>query len=374
MSRYAAFDAFVLDTETHELRRVAPVHMEPHALRLLELLVQSPGVTVSRETLLRELCGSEQADVANVRVAVQKLRFALGDGHAKRDFRLVVTAEGGYRLEPAVRWYDPPVARPRRAWASVAALALAALVFAAVASFRGRAPFITLDAPAEIDSHEAVVFGDFRGDDGAEVVVYVHPDDRQTQYWPQARAHRNLKLGAWQLKARFGNEFGIDMKQPPPLGFDVVAALVPARARAAFPIEGEGSVLLAANAHAFAAELRRRGAQAVSGPRRIQRLPEPACVQRMARLVSPANPADGQPIPVLSPPIRLVWEPDVPMHAGLWKDGVEQPALRPSSPVRSGTALAALEPGTYQVKIAPTTADKALWCASSAWFVVPGAR
>ena len=373
MSRYAAFDAFVLDTERHELRRLAPLQMEPLPLRLLEILLQHAGVTVARETLLKELCGSAQADVANLRVAVQKLRFALGDGQGKKDFRLVVTAGGGYRLEPAVRWYDAPAPARRPLWAAAAA-ALAVCLLGAVLVQRAREPFITLEAPAEIDSHEAAVFGEYRGDGDAEVVVYVHPDDRQVQYWPQARARRNLKLGAWQLTARFGNEFGIDMKQPPPLGFDVVAALVPARARPRFPIDGEGSVLLAADPRAFVAELRRRGAQAVSEARRIQRHPEPACVQRMARLLSPSNAADGQPIPVVSPPVRLTWEPDVPMHAGLWKDGQEMPALTPTERIRSGTVLADLPPGTYQVKVAPTIADRALWCSSSAWFVVPTRR
>ena len=369
MSRFAAFDAFVLDTERHELRRVAPVQMEPHALRLLEVLLQNPGVTVARETLLKELCGSDQADVANVRVAVQKLRFALGDGQGQKDFKLVVTAGGGYRLEPDVRWHDAPAAWRRPLWTAAAVLAVS--VLGAALLHLARAPFITLEAPAEIDTHETAVFGEYRGDDDAEVVVYVHPDDRQAQYWPQARARRNLKLGAWQLNTRFGNEFGIDMKQPPPLGFDVVAALVPARARPLFPIDGEGSVLRAANPRAFAALLRRRGAQAVSDVRRIQRQPEPACVQRMARLLSPSNAALGQPIAVLSPPIRLAWEPDAPMHAGLWKDGQEMPALNPTERIRSGTVLADLAPGTYQLKVAPTIADKALWCSSSAWFVVP---
>jgi DNA-binding winged helix-turn-helix (wHTH) protein len=371
MSRYAAFDAFVLDTERHELRRVAPVQMEPQAVRLLEILLKSPGVAIARDTLRQELCGSDEADMANVRVAVQKLRFALGDGgQGKRDFRLVVTAAaGGYRLEPAVRWYDEPAAGRRALWAAAAALAVLAL--ATVAFLRARAPFITLEAPAEIDTHETAVFGEFRGGDEAEVVVYVHPDDRRAQYWPQARAHRNLKLGAWQLRARFGNEFGIDMKQPPPLGFDVVAALVPARARPHFPIDGEGSVLTAPDTRAFAALLRRRGALAVSEPRRIQRHPEPACVQRMARLLSPSNAADGQPLPVLRPPVRLEWEPDVPMHAGLWRDGEEMPVPAPGERIRSGTVLPDLPPGTYQVKVAPMVADKALWCSAAAWFVVP---
>ena len=84
--------------------------------------------------------------------------------------------------------------------------------------------------------------------------------------------------------------------------------------------------------------------------------------------------AEGQPIAVLSPPIRLAWEPDVPMHAGLWKDGQEMPALTPGALIPSGTVLADLPPGTYQVKVAPTTADKALWCSTSAWFVVPTRR
>ena len=369
MKRYAEFESFQLDTQARVLRRVAPVRMEPAALRLLEILLRSEGRAVHRDILLKELCGTELADDANVRVAVKKLRFALGDDDAKRDFKLVVNADGGYRLAPEVRWHDEPPARRRRRWglAGAAVLFLAALGCAAYASFL--APFVTVSAPTEIEVHEAQIFGQYRGEEDAEVVVYVHPDDRGNTYWPQARVRRNVRLRSWQVTTRFGNEFGIDMRQPPPLGFDVVAALVPARRRGHFPIEGEGGSLEAADLLAFRRELLRRGALAVSEPRRVQRNPEPACVQQMVTLLSPSNAVGGG--PAVTPPVAVAWDPpDAMMYAAVWREGVGVPVFRATERIPSGMVLADLEPGTYQIKVAPMMAGAELWCSSSAWFVV----
>lgn len=340
-------------------------------LRLLLALVRRAGECADCETLLQEICGRTDADESNVRTAVRKLRLALNDER----FELVATGHGGYSLAVPVSWCDELPAQagtPPRRWNTLKVLTVsaAALLLLGLAGFASwsRRPFVSVAAPARIDRHEALIFGECRGAADDEVVLYVHPDDRRDLYWAQARPERDLAAGRWQVAARFGNEFGIDMRVPPPLGFDLVAALVPATARARFPADGGGqSPQRADSLEAFRAALLEQGARAVSRPVRVLRVPEPACLRTMVRLISP--PPVAEPGTVLGPSVRLAWEPPDPRYVTLLRDGVLVPLPVPPGRVPSGSTVT-LEPGLYQVKVAPEMADTMPRCEVSAWFEV----
>lgn len=75
------FADFVLDEDRFELLDKAgnPLPLQARALELLLLLVRSPGVTISKQTILREVWGRENISPSALPSQVLKLRRALGD-------------------------------------------------------------------------------------------------------------------------------------------------------------------------------------------------------------------------------------------------------------------------------------------------------
>ncbi len=83
---------------TQVLRAGTPVHLTPTEWRMLEFLARHPGMLVTRQTLLREIWGSEQvADTGYLRLYMSQLRKKLeADPAAPR--HLLTESGMGYRL------------------------------------------------------------------------------------------------------------------------------------------------------------------------------------------------------------------------------------------------------------------------------------
>ena len=103
------FGIFEADLGTGELRRSGiRVRLQSQPFRLLAVLVEHPGEVVSRETLQRELWGSETTvDFDHgLGIAVNKLRDALGDSAENPRF-VETLAKRGYRFIAPVKAIDP---------------------------------------------------------------------------------------------------------------------------------------------------------------------------------------------------------------------------------------------------------------------------
>jgi two-component system KDP operon response regulator KdpE len=76
----------------------APVHLTPTEWRMLEFLARNPGALVTRQTLLKDIWGSEQvADTGYLRLYISQLRKKLEADPANP--RHLLTEQGmGYRL------------------------------------------------------------------------------------------------------------------------------------------------------------------------------------------------------------------------------------------------------------------------------------
>lgn len=76
----------------------APVHLTPTEWRMLEFLARNPGALVTRQTLLKDIWGSEQvADTSYLRLYISQLRKKLEPDPANP--RHLLTEQGmGYRL------------------------------------------------------------------------------------------------------------------------------------------------------------------------------------------------------------------------------------------------------------------------------------
>jgi DNA-binding winged helix-turn-helix (wHTH) protein len=126
------FGDFELDLRAGELRRDgARVPLAEQPLRLLEVLLEHPGVVVSREQLRQRLWPADTfVDFEHgLNAAVKRLRDALGDAAEtprfietvpKRGYRFVAPTEGSSRQGSGARRH--PASRPL-AWASAGALA-----------------------------------------------------------------------------------------------------------------------------------------------------------------------------------------------------------------------------------------------------------
>jgi two-component system KDP operon response regulator KdpE len=79
-------------------RAGAPVHLTPTEWRMLEFLARNPGALVTRQTLLKDIWGSEQvADTGYLRLYISQLRKKLEADPANP--RHLLTEQGmGYRL------------------------------------------------------------------------------------------------------------------------------------------------------------------------------------------------------------------------------------------------------------------------------------
>jgi len=93
------FGDVVVDLAARSVTRAgSPVHLTPTEWRMLEFLARHPGTLVTRQTLLKELWGSEQvSDSGYLRLYVSQLRKKLEADPAQPEHLL--TEQGmGYRL------------------------------------------------------------------------------------------------------------------------------------------------------------------------------------------------------------------------------------------------------------------------------------
>ena len=148
-ARRVQFGVFEADLSTGELRRSGiRVRLQSQPFRLLAVLVEHPGVVVSRETLQLELWGADTTvDFDHsLGIAVNKLREALGDSAENPRF-VETLAKRGYRFiapvkaidahpEYAARVQSAMTAARRRAgawpWLAAAAAAMALVLAAAL--------------------------------------------------------------------------------------------------------------------------------------------------------------------------------------------------------------------------------------------------
>ena len=86
-----SFGAFVLDSSTRQLRRgTVPVHLEPKALELLELLLEKRPAAVSKTGIQERLWPDTFVSESSLTALVAQLRKALGDDrHHERFIRTV---------------------------------------------------------------------------------------------------------------------------------------------------------------------------------------------------------------------------------------------------------------------------------------------
>jgi DNA-binding winged helix-turn-helix (wHTH) protein len=128
------FGVFEADLEAGELRREGrPIKLQDQPYRLLALLLQHPGVIVTREELRATLWpGDTFVDFDyGVNTAIKKVRWALGDSADNPRFILTVPRRG-YRFIAPVTLEESPVVSPslpvegfprrRRAWLLAAGL------------------------------------------------------------------------------------------------------------------------------------------------------------------------------------------------------------------------------------------------------------
>ncbi|MGB6722230.1 MAG: winged helix-turn-helix domain-containing protein, partial [Terracidiphilus sp.] len=107
-ARRVQFGVFEADLSTGELRRSGiRVRLQSQPFRLLAVLVEHPGVVVSRETLQLELWGADTTvDFDHsLGIAVNKLREALGDSAENPRF-VETLAKRGYRFIAPVKAID----------------------------------------------------------------------------------------------------------------------------------------------------------------------------------------------------------------------------------------------------------------------------
>jgi len=117
------------DRSTNELGRSGrTVRIEPKAMEVLIALASRAGQVVSREQLLGELWPGVVVGDEALTQSVIKLRRALGDNPRSPAY-IETISKRGYRLIAPVGGEPAPLAppqRPRRAWAALAAIILAA--------------------------------------------------------------------------------------------------------------------------------------------------------------------------------------------------------------------------------------------------------
>lgn len=116
-----AFDAFELDTRRIELRKDgAPVHVEPRAFQLLQLLIEERDRAVSRDDIIDTVWGGRIVSEAAISTALKSARQAVGDtGEAQR---VIKTLRGlGFRFVAKVRQQAPAAPAPTAPQADLAA-------------------------------------------------------------------------------------------------------------------------------------------------------------------------------------------------------------------------------------------------------------
>jgi DNA-binding winged helix-turn-helix (wHTH) protein len=121
--RSVRFGVFELDRHSGELRKKgAKVRLQDKPLRILEALIEQPGVVISRDDLRRRLWSDDTfVDFDNgLNNAINRLRAALGDDAntprfvetvGRRGYRFVASASS---VEPAERSGNRPTAAERQ--------------------------------------------------------------------------------------------------------------------------------------------------------------------------------------------------------------------------------------------------------------------
>ncbi|MEO0989957.1 MAG: winged helix-turn-helix domain-containing protein [Pseudomonadota bacterium] len=90
-----SFSEFELDTEQSELRQNgAPVHLEPQAFDLLQLLVERAGRVVSRDEIHAAIWGDRIVSDAALASRIRDVRRALGDDGREQRFLRTVKGRG----------------------------------------------------------------------------------------------------------------------------------------------------------------------------------------------------------------------------------------------------------------------------------------
>lgn len=116
-----AFGGFTLDTETRQLARGAlPLHLEPKALELLELLLERRPAAVAKAEIQRRLWPDTFVSESSLTGLVAQVRRATGDG--PREGRFVRTVHGfGYAFAGTAVVQPPrdPAVAARLVWEEV---------------------------------------------------------------------------------------------------------------------------------------------------------------------------------------------------------------------------------------------------------------
>ncbi len=93
MTKVYRFEGFILDAGAFELRRgPAIVPVEPLVLELIALLLERPGVVLSRDTLIEAIWKGRIVSESTISTAIKSARQALGD--TGRDQKLIRTVRG----------------------------------------------------------------------------------------------------------------------------------------------------------------------------------------------------------------------------------------------------------------------------------------
>lgn len=106
------FDDFEFDADQLELRRAGTlIKLEPRILRLLEVLLDSPGKLVTKEELLAKIWDGRAVAENVITVAMVRLRKALGHGASEQEFVKNVHGRGYRFVRPVTRQVIPGAVR-----------------------------------------------------------------------------------------------------------------------------------------------------------------------------------------------------------------------------------------------------------------------
>lgn len=101
MAKVFQFDGFVLDRDAYQLRRDSTlVPVEPLVLDLLALLLEQPGVVVSRDALMEQIWKGRIVSDTTISTAIKSARKVLGD--TGRDQKYIRTVRGR-----GIQWVVP---------------------------------------------------------------------------------------------------------------------------------------------------------------------------------------------------------------------------------------------------------------------------
>jgi DNA-binding winged helix-turn-helix (wHTH) protein len=104
------FDEFELDLDRRELRRAgAAIKVDPVVLRLLDVLVQSAGELVTKQTLISQVWDGRAVSENVITVAMVRLRKTLGHKPGVREFVNTVHGRGYSFVSPVTRGTPPPL-------------------------------------------------------------------------------------------------------------------------------------------------------------------------------------------------------------------------------------------------------------------------